>query len=360
MSSDSRITELGDLIAALPAVLGFTPERSLVVVTLKRSVAGLQEVDVVIRVDLPTRTERSDADDIARRIALACTGFHVVAALAVVVDDRLIRPSTRAGRAHRRLLAVLEQHLGEVGTELTGAWAVAGIRADAPWWNLRQPHHRGTLPDPTASRVAVKRVLAALPMHRRRDELAGLIAVDEALRDQVAAVLPTAVAEAQQRLARDLRIGNPDAYSRKALWRVMEAIKQLDDPRELTPADLAEVATALGDTAVRDCMFGVARGRYAVAAEQLWTILTRALPDSHRAEAATLLAFSAYLRGDGPLAGIVLKAALAADPEHRMARLLDVALQAAFPPGKLGKVVRCGIETAAACGRGWWCSWRCR
>ena len=35
----------------------------------------------------------------------------------------------------------------------------------------------------------------------------------------------------------------------------------------------------------------------------------------------------AYLRGDGPLAAVALEAALAEDPAHRMAGLLDTALQ---------------------------------
>ena len=40
-----------------------------------------------------------------------------------------------------------------------------------------------------------------------------------------------------------------------------------------------------------------------------------------------LLAFSAYARGDGPLAGVALEAVLRGDGEHRMASMLDTALQ---------------------------------
>ncbi|WP_327138942.1 DUF4192 domain-containing protein [Nocardia sp. NBC_01327] len=348
MPSEPHITEPGDLIAAIPAMLGFTPERSLVVVTLKQRGAEQPEVDMAIRVDLHDCGEPPDTD-IVRRIAEACSRADIVAALAVIVDDRLAIPSACSvtDRSGDRLLATLEQHLIKVGVRLAGAWAVAGVLADAPWWNLRDPRQRGTLPDPTASRIAAERVLASLPILGCREELFGLVAVDESLREQVAAVLPQMIAEAQRRLACDVCIGNPDAYSRKALWRVMEVLKQSGNPQQVSPVDLAEVATALCDTTVRDCMFGVAHGTYRVAAEQLWMLSTRALPDRHRAEAATLLAFCAYLRGDGPLAGVALETALAADPGHRMAELLDVALQVGLPPAKLHKLVRCGIETAA-------------
>ncbi|WP_407662781.1 DUF4192 family protein [Mycobacterium tilburgii] len=40
-----------------------------------------------------------------------------------------------------------------------------------------------------------------------------------------------------------------------------------------------------------------------------------------------LLAFSAYVRGDRPLAGMSQEAALQCDEEHRMVRMLDTALQ---------------------------------
>jgi hypothetical protein len=52
-----------------------------------------------------------------------------------------------------------------------------------------------------------------------------------------------------------------------------------------------------------------------------------------------LLAVSAYVRGDGPLTGVALSAALAADPGHRMAGLLDVALHGGVRPEELRAVI---------------------
>ena len=48
-----------------------------------------------------------------------------------------------------------------------------------------------------------------------------------------------------------------------------------------------------------------------------------------------LLAFSAYARGDGPLAGVSLEAALRCDATHRMAGMLDTALQSGMRPEQI-------------------------
>ena len=47
----------------------------------------------------------------------------------------------------------------------------------------------------------------------------------------------------------------------------------------------------------------------------------------------TLLAVLAWWEGDGARAGVLLDRALAADPAHRLALLVDEALRAGMPPG---------------------------
>ena len=90
---------------------------------------------------------------------------------------------------------------------------------------------------------------------------------------------------------------------------------------------LARLACAVTDPQVRDTLYALAVGEDAGQAESLWAMLSRTLPEPWRVEALVLLAFSAYARGDGPLAGVSLEAALRCDPTHRMAGMLDTALQ---------------------------------
>ena len=54
---------------------------------------------------------------------------------------------------------------------------------------------------------------------------------------------------------------------------------------------------------------------------------------------------SAYLRGDGPLAGIALEAVLAENPHHRMAGMLDTALQSGVRPDEIRELLS-GIPSA--------------
>jgi hypothetical protein len=63
-----------------------------------------------------------------------------------------------------------------------------------------------------------------------------------------------------------------------------------------------------------------------------------------------LLAFSAYARGDGPLAGLALEAALSADPNHRMAGMLDTALQSGMRPEQIRELAGTGYRLAEKLG----------
>jgi hypothetical protein len=63
-----------------------------------------------------------------------------------------------------------------------------------------------------------------------------------------------------------------------------------------------------------------------------------------------LLAFSAYARGDGPLAGVSLEAALRCEPEHRMAGMLDTALQSGMRPEHIRQLADTGYRSAKRLG----------
>ena len=109
---------------------------------------------------------------------------------------------------------------------------------------------------------------------------------------------------------------------------------------------LHELALALSDIRVRDTLYALAVGENACQAESLWAVLSRTLPEPWRVEALVLLAFSAYARGDGPLAGVSLDAALHGDPTHRMANMLDTALQSGLRPERIRDLAITGYRLA--------------
>ncbi|MEV6138150.1 DUF4192 domain-containing protein [Nocardia sp. NPDC051990] len=358
-----HVDDPGELIAAVPAMVGFTPRRSLVVAVLKDAPnpGSSPIIDAVLRFDLKPcgRSQRRLAAAYAQAVAQICAtstqGSTKV--LAVIVDDRVREPhrNPRHGATvtgpWAALVAAFARRLAQQEVFLEGAWAVRAIEKDQQWWSLLETNRHGVLPDPAASLVTVAHVLNGRPIRSDRSELTDLVAPDDDLVAQVIALLDSADARALERYETAVRRGDPDGYHRRALELVLWQIADTDSGEALTASACAELAAALRDRTVRDSLFALAVGEHAAAAaENLWAALTRALPGSDRADAATLLAYSAYLRGDGPLAGIALQTALDADPAHSMAILLATALHTGMRPDTLRRLAYSGLGIAADLG----------
>lgn len=345
----------GDFIAAVPAMLGFMPARSLVVTVLRAATgeSGAAAIDVVARMDLDN-PGRAATGQLVERVAGVCVRGTACAVLALIVDDRATAPAKRhrgvRSRKHRDLVCALEHRLDAEAVPLAGAWAVRAIGPDLPWWSLLGPARRGRQPDPATSLVTLRHILDGRPMRGSRDELVDAVEVNSAVREQLRPLLDAEAEAAADRVAQAAKRGEPNSYSGAALRNVLARIANIEAGNRPLAHELAEVAIALRDQKVRDIVFGLMPGAHARAAEALWLELTRALPDPDRAESAMLLGYAAYARGDGPLAGVALEAALASDPEHRMATLLDLGLQTGMHPRRLGKLAEAGREAAADLG----------
>ncbi|MEV0292701.1 DUF4192 domain-containing protein [Nocardia sp. NPDC050710] len=356
-----RVDDPGELIAAMPAMVGFPPERSLVIAVLADGVAAGASpmIEAVVRFDLdPSGKRRGAATMFATCIAQICTAEEAREVLAVIVDDRMREPAPHESRTRRAggepslgaLVTALHRRLARRGIELGGAWAVRAIEAEQRWWSLFDPEHRGTVPDPTASSVALAHVLDGRPIRRSRSELTALVAADPAICAEVAAQLDSALAAARDRFTRAVRHGDLDGYRRGALEHVLWQIANAESGSCLDAWEIAELVAALRDRDVRDTMFALAVGDHAAAAERLWVAMVRALSGPDRADIAALLGYSAYVRGDGPFAGIALDAALTADPANPMAILLETSLRAGMRPESLRRLARSGYATASYLG----------
>ncbi|WP_024806063.1 DUF4192 domain-containing protein [Nocardia sp. BMG51109] len=350
-----RIDAPAEFIAAVPALLGFVPHRSLVACLLREvpDRPGSVFLGALARHDLDAHGcgvwVRS-----AGHLAALCAHEDAVGVLVLIVDDRAGapragRPGARAAR-HRDLVGVLGGALRAEGVELADAWAVREIAAEAPWWDLLEPGSVGRQRDPSASPIALAQVLDGRPIRASRAEMTVLLEVDPDSREAVAAVLDEVCAAARERYRQAVCRCDPTSYSRAALDLVLRRVAEVGSDDGIEPVDLAEVAVALRDSTVRDAMFALALGDRAAPAEVLWSLLCRSLTGSDRAEAATLLGYSAYVNGDGPFAGVALEAALEADPRHGIAELLDTALRTGMPPSEVRKLGLSGRTRAAGLG----------
>ncbi|WP_156744307.1 DUF4192 domain-containing protein, partial [Mycobacterium sp. E740] len=138
--------------------------------------------------------------------------------------------------------------------------------------------------------------------------------------------------------------------ARRDIEAAIAATTRIADGSDLPDETLVRIAAALTDLQVRDTLYALAVGESAAPAESLWAELSRRLPAPWRTEALVLLAFSAYVRGDGPLAGVSLEAALRCDGTHRMAGMLDTALQSGLRPEQIRDLATTGYRLAEQLG----------
>lgn len=313
---DFILNRPGALIAALPAVLGFVPVKSLVLVTVARG-----ELGAVMRVDLTDRPA-----DTVDQIAEVAAAAKPDAAIAVIIDaDGALCPM--CADDFRELASALTDVLALQGITLIAVHVVDRIAAGGRWHCADLCGARGTVDDPSSSPLAMAAVLDGRRLYARREDLLEVIEVTDTAR----------VARLMRRIRRRLRVrdSSDDHSSRGDVDFVMALVEKMAAGTEPSDAEVAEMACVLSDVDVRDTLFALAVGDKAAYAESLWAMLSRVMPKPWRVEALVLLAFSAYARGDGPLAGVALDAALRCSGEHRMATMLDTALQSGLPPDKI-------------------------
>ncbi len=326
--ADFELNRPGALIAALPAVLGFVPEKSLVLVSLDGG-----ELGSVLRVDL--------SEELLERVehlAEVAAAAAPEAAIAVIVDaDGAHCP--RCNEDYRQLCTVLAEALAQHDIELWTAHVVDRVAAGGRWHCVDGCGSSGAVDDPSASPLAAAAVLDGRRLYPRRTDLQAVIAVDDPTRS-------AELAAAVERQAATRKAADEGPLCRGDVENAVAAATRVAGGQPLPDVEVARLGCALTDPQVRDMLYALAVGENAGAVESLWAVLARTLPPPWRVEALVLLAFSAYARGDGPLAGVSLEAALRCEPGHRMAGMLDTALQSGLRPQDIRRLADTGYRLA--------------
>ncbi|MGW6335920.1 DUF4192 domain-containing protein [Nocardia rhamnosiphila] len=326
-----RIDDPGEFIASVPAIFGFVPHHSLVVALLKmESDRRTAVINMVIRCDL------HDPQDMADATATASTANGADAVLVVVVDDQQspVHP-------YDAILIALHDRLAVAGIEVKGAWTVHRIATGQRWHSLRPPHRAGTLPDPATTVTAVNRVYRGRSVAPDRRTLEDLFIPLPALATDISRHIPDA--ETRHR-------GDSATRTRHWIRTVLHTAAAVKAGTNPDPRELAAIVIAWRDDSARDASLALAGTVHAEAAERIAFVLTRALTGTDRARAGSVLAYLAYHRGEGVLAGMALEAALTADPYNRLAALLRTALDCALPADRMHALAQHAREALAADG----------
>jgi hypothetical protein len=299
-----------DLVAVVPQVLGFHPEDSVVLLTF-----GPGE-SFHARVDLPA--DAHDQLGVADMLVGVVTrhGIRRVAVLLYTADPWI------AASFHDAVLPRLVRRDVEV---------IDVLRVD------RGRFHSACDPDDTGSPYDLKdhlftaqQVLDGRVVHESRAGLAAsLVLVDaadaRAVADEVRRVEgePGAVRPSQDA---------PVERQKHARWVQRTIRRAVRTATPLPVADAARLLVLVADVDFRDVAWAEMQRRTAARHVDLWRDLVRRSPGSHRAVAASLLAFAAWLHGDGALAWCALDRCHEVDPDSTMAACVARLLEGAVPP----------------------------
>lgn len=313
------LTHPSELLASIPALLGFHPSESLVTLGLRGERAT--ELTLVLRSDLPPPQQFREL----AHCLLPPLVQHGAAAVAQVVIGGRPQDDDLPGR---ELLARCEAVFVAAGLPIVHQLWLPETSAGSRWRCYDETDCTGLLPDPDATSLATLAASSGLTVHDRREDIAATLTADP---DDILARRSAAL----DRASADAERGSP--YPPRQRWQlVRDAIEAaIHNPPDPSDEDVIQLAMALSDHRIRDMCLDFDELPDVLAAERLWTALARAMPPPEQAEPACLLAYSAYARGDGVLAGIALQRAETADPGHRLSSLLRGALTIGLSPDKL-------------------------
>ena len=308
----TTLTSPHDLLAAIPFLIGYHPENSLVLVALKDDNVGM-----AMRVDMPTDIAPESYDLLASHFQREAAD----AALIVAYVDSESDPEAVLINTSAALL--------RAGISIKESLIVSDGRYRSMLCHDSEccPPLGSPIPDIDSSRIAAEHVIAGHPMPFAN--VSGLV--------QSIAALPSAMQESWQSEVRAFWIES-DSESLLDLQRdgataVIDLAGEYAQGRGAEDRELAaRVIGRISDIQVRDYALGSHNDETADAYWQMWRELLLIAPRGFVAPIASIFAALAYERGEGALAHKALDRALADDERYSLALLLRRVFTAGWPP----------------------------
>lgn len=311
-----------DLLALAPVVLGFLPADSVVMLTFGAA------APFHARVDLP-----DESDDVAETVDLlvAPAREHGVERVVLLIygADRLI--SRRVWQGLRR------------GFERAGIGVVDALRVEEErWYPLcgrdARARESGVPFDISSHPFLVQAIVDGRVTHGSRAALAATMTPDEK------AVTRLRELTADRRPAPDLLD--------EGTWIEATLTRQLTEGSLPNDHELARVLVGLAHRRLRDAAWSTLTRERARESVAWWTHALTRCPDGLSAAPAALLAWAAWLHGNGALAWCAVDRCEAAEPGYGLGRIVADLLERAQPPSSWSGAFdwRSGLDEAPRAG----------
>ncbi len=313
-----RLRTATDVLAAIPALLGFVPANSVVMIALAGSPATLAFV---------ARTDVIGADAAADyRVAL-----EQAAATSVIWVVVGAGPVAAAGLDQ---IEAAQRELDSMGIHSVRTLVAESLEIGAEWFDTNG-EESGRTADPFLSEVSMNRIMSGRQTSSSRAD------IEARYREDTAADMDAARAAAAEQ---------GEDFARNTITEIAAVVRNFEVPS----LDLAARAglCAATDPRHRDAMIGIVTISAQAAADAFGTIAAH-LRENYRVQVLTLAGLAAYVDGDGFAAGIAFDAASAigVDPSlTTLLKLLDASRTVGIKPEAIAELATIGVEVARSMG----------
>ena len=307
-----------DLLAAVPFMVGYHPQDSLVAMALRDD-----KVVMAMRVDFP---DEQSIEAISKTIALHLLREQASEAIIVGYLPTTVIESDP-------LLVVREIISGhsiivKECIEVRGGRFRTSLCADLECC----PPEGNQVPELSDSRVTAEQVAAGNPLP--------FLDLDEMKRSIAANPLDKELLKAIKSVAEiDYESAEVNARQREGANAINQmALEFLRDGVVNDKALIALVLVRLHDLQVRDYAMGFASENSDDQLWDMWRWLLRVAPRGYVAPVAVIFATASYERGDGALAQRALDRAFEDSPKYQMTKLLRRTFAAGWPPSAFSQM----------------------
>jgi len=307
-----------DLLAAVPFMVGYHPQVSLVAMALRDD-----KVVMAMRVDFP---DDESIEAISKTIALHLVREKASEAIIVGYLPTSITSSDP--------LLVVRECISRYSIIVKECIEVRGDRFRSSLCADLEccPPEGSLVPELSDSRVTAEQVAAGNPLpFLDLDEMKRSISAGPVDKELIKAIKAVAEIDYESDQVNSLQREGANAINQISLAFIRDGVV-------LDKALIALVLVRLHDLQVRDYAMGFTSEKSDDQLWDMWRWLLRIAPKGYVAPVAVIFATSSYERGDGALAQRALDRAFEDSPKYQMAKLLRRTFAAGWPPSAFSQM----------------------